>query len=204
VADATVTPSTGSSPLGELPSAGGEQPRNVLTMGVLFLTAAGTMLFGTLVGVYLHLRRVSDPWPPEGVNLDLYLGNLLMITMVLSAVTVEWACFAMRRDERRQASAALGVTIGLGVAFLNLLSYTADRLPFNAASHPYGLVVAAMVVILGIAVGLGVAFVTLTLLRVSGRQISAFEPSQVRATACYWHFTVAASAAVWYTVAVLK
>ncbi len=175
-----------------------------MTMGVLLLSAGGTMLFGTLVAAYLHLRKVTDPWPPEGVKLDLYLGNLLMITMLLSAVTVEWACFAVRRDDRRQASAALGVTIGLGVAFLNLLSYTADQVPFDAASHPYGLVVTALVMLLGIAVGAGVAFVTLTLLRVSGRQIWAAEPSQLRATACYWHFTVAASIAVWYTVAILK
>ncbi len=176
----------------------------MIPMGVLLLSASGTMVFGALVAAYLHLRNVTDPWPPEGVKLDLYLGNLLIITMVLSAVTVEWACFAVRRDDRRQASAALGLTIGLGLAFLNLLSYTADQVPFDAASHPYGLMVTAMGMLLGLAVGIGVGFVTLTLLRVSGRQLSAADPSQVRATACYWHFTVAASVAVWYTVAVLK
>ncbi len=187
-----------------LPPAGGDQPRNLLTMGVLLLAASGTMFFATLIAAYLHLRRVTDRWPPEGVNLDLYLGNLLIITMVLSAVTVEWASYALRRDQRRQASAALGITVGLGVAFLNLLSYTAGQAPFDAASHPYGLVVTALVICLGIAVGIGVAFVMLTLVRVSGRQLSAAEPGQMRATACYWHFIVAASVAVWYTVAVLK
>lgn len=204
MADTALASSPGNAPVGALPSAGGDRPRNLLPMGVLLLGASGAMLFGTLVAAYLHLRRSSEPWPPEGVKLDLYLGNLLMITMALSAVTIEWACFAVRRDERRQASAALGTTLGLGVAFLNLLSYTADRLPFDAATHAYGLVMATMVVLLGIAVGVGVAFVTLTLLRVSGRQVTSYEPSQVRATACYWHFTVAASVAVWYTVAVLK
>lgn len=192
------------SPVAALPPAAAEPPRNVMPMGVLLLSASGAMLFGALVATYLHLRDVTEPWPPEGVKLDLYLGNLLIITMVLSAVTVEWACFAVRRDNRSQASAALGVTIGLGVAFLNLLTYTADQVPFDAASHSYGLVVTAMVMLLGITVGTGVAFVTLTLLRVSGRQLSAADPSQVRATACYWHFTVAASIAVWYTVAILK
>jgi len=198
------SPTLTTTPVAALPSAGGEEPRNVMPMGVLLLCAGGTMFFGALVAAYLHLRNVTAPWPPEGIRLDLYLGNLLVITMGLSAVTAEWACLAVRRGDRRQASAALGVTIGLGVAFLNLLSYTADQVPFDAASHPYGLVVTAMVMLLGIAVGIGVVFVTLTLLRVSGRQISASDPSQVRATACYWHFTVAASIAVWYTVAVLK
>ena len=187
-----------------LPPAGGMAPRDLLTMGVLLLAASGTMFFGTLIAAYLHLRRVTDPWPPEGANLDLYLGNLLIITMVLSAGTMEWARYALRRDQRRQASAALGITMGLGVAFLNLLAYSAGQAPFDAASHPYGLVVTALVILLGMAVGIGVAFVTLSLLRVGGRQLSAAEPDQLRATACYWHFTVAASVAVWYTVAVLK
>ena len=187
-----------------LPSAEGSRPRNLLPMAVLFLASSGTMLFGTLIAAYLHLRHLTDRWPPEGVRLDQYLGNLLVITMVMSAVTVEWACQAHRRGERKQASAALGVTLGLGLAFLNLLSYTAGQVGFDAASHPYGLVVTAMAMLMGIAVGVGVSFVTLTLLRVAGRQLSAAEPGQVRATACYWHFTVAASVAVWYTVAVMK
>lgn len=187
-----------------LPSAEPDRPRNVLLMGVLLLVSSGTMLFGTLIAVYLHLRRLTGRWPPEGVRLDLYLGNMLMLTMALSAVSMEWARFALRRDERRQASAGLGITLALGVAFLNLLSYTAGQAQFDAATHRYGLVVTAMVVLIALAVGIGVSFVTLTLLRVAGRQLSAADPVQLRATACYWHFTVAACLAVWYTVAVLK
>ncbi len=187
-----------------LPSAEPERPRNVLTMGVLLLASSGTMLFGTLIAAYLHLRRLTGRWPPEGVRLDLYLANMLMLTMVLSAVSAEWACYALRRDQRRQACAALGVTLGLGVAFLNLLWYTAGTVGFGATTHPYGLVVTAMAVLIGIAVGIGVSFMTLTLLRVAGRQLSSADPVQVRAAACYWHFSVAACAAVWYTVAVLK
>ncbi len=187
-----------------LPSAEPDRPRNVLPMGVLLLASSGTMLFGTLIAVYLHLRRLTARWPPEGVRLDLYLGNMLMLTMVLSAVSVAWASFALRRGDRRQTLAGLGITIGLGVAFLNLLSYTAGQVQFDAVTHRYGLVVTAMVGLIGIAVGIGVALVTLTLLRVAGRQLSAADRDQMRATACYWHFTVAACAAVWYTVAVLK
>ncbi len=187
-----------------LPSAEPERPRNVLTMGVLLLASSGTMLFGSLIAAYLHLRRLTGRWPPEGVRLDLYLANMLMLTMVLSAVSVEWACHALRRDERRQTCAALGITLGLGVAFLNLLWYTSGTVRFGADSHPYGLVVTAMAILIGLAVAVGVAFVTLTLLRVAGRQLSAADPVQLRAAACYWHFTVVACAAVWYTVAVLK
>jgi heme/copper-type cytochrome/quinol oxidase subunit 3 len=102
------------------------------------------------------------------------------------------------------AAAGLAVTVALGLAVLNLISYGAARVRFDAATHPYGLVVTAMVVLLGITIGVGVSLVTMTLFRVVGRQVSAVEPEQLRATAWYWHFCVAASIAVWYTVVVLK
>ena len=188
-----------------LPPAGeAQRGRRALTLGVLLAAVAGAMLFGALIAAYLHLRVLTDRWPPRGVSIDQYLGNLTLITMIMGAVTVEWARFALRRDERRQALAGLGVTIALGLAVLNLLSYAADRSRWDAATHPYGLVVTAMVMLLGITIGVGVALVTMTLFRVLGRQVSAAEPEQLRATAAYWHFCVAASIAVWYTVVVLK
>ncbi len=193
------------SPTLALPAAGGgRRAGNALWVGVLLLASAGTMLFGALIATYLHLRVLTDRWPPRGVSIDQYLGNMAVITMLLAAVTVEWARHAVRRDDRSQACAGLSVTLALGLAVLNLLSYSAGRVRFDAVSHPYGLVVAAMVMLLGIAVGIGVALVTMTLFRVVGRQVSAAEPEQLRATACYWHFCVAASIAVWYTVVVLK
>jgi heme/copper-type cytochrome/quinol oxidase subunit 3 len=193
------------SPTLALPAAGGERRAdNALSVGVLLLSSAGTMLFGALIAAYLHLRVLTERWPPRGVSIDQYLGNLTVITMLLAAVTVEWARHAVRRDERSQACAGLSVTLALGLAVLNLLSYSAGRARFDAVSHPYGLVVTAMVMLLGIAVGIGVALVTMTLFRVVGRQVSAAEPEQLRATAWYWHFCVGASIAVWYTVVVLK
>lgn len=187
-----------------LPAAGGERPRGLLRLGVLFLAASGAMLFGALIAAYLRLRALTDPWPPKGVKIDLYLGNTMAITVLMAAVTMEWACQALRRNHTRQVSAALGLTIGFALAVLNLLSYTAGRVRFDAASHPYGLVTTAMVMVLGILVGVGVAVITLTLFRVAGRQITAAEPEALRVAACFWYFLVAASLAVWYTVVVLK
>ncbi|MDP9386813.1 MAG: cytochrome c oxidase subunit 3 [Actinomycetota bacterium] len=192
------------SPTLALPSAGGQRPRRVLPLAVLLLATSGTMLFGGLLAAYLHLRRVSEPWPPRGAGIDQYWGNLAMITMLMAAVTVEWGCYALRRGERRQAAAGLGVTLGLGIAVLNLVSYAAGQVRFDAVTHPYGLVVAAMTMLLGIAIGIAVAFVTLTLFRVAGRQVSVDDGEQARAAAWCWHFAVAASLAVWYTVIVLK
>lgn len=188
-----------------LPSGGGDRSRrDVVGVTGLLASAGGLMLFAGLIGAYLHARRYTDPWPPEHTDIDDYLGNMLMLTMLLSSVTVEWAWSAVRRGVQRQASTAYGITIGLGLAFLNLLWFAATRAEYGAATHPYGTVVTAMAVLLGVLVGVGVAFALLTMFRVVGSQVSAADPGQARAVGWYWQFTVVATVAVWFTVVVLK
>lgn len=196
---------TATSPsMAALPAAGGERPRNVIATGTAFLVAGGTTFFGVLVAAYIQLRATTHPWPPKGVKLDNYLGNLLVITMLLAAVTVQWAVSAVLRDERRQATAALAITIGLGLAFINLLSYSASRQSFGPADHPYGLVVTALAASVGIVVSVAIAFCLLTLFRVRGSQVTAADPDQARATAWFWHFATVATIAAWYVIVVTK
>ena len=187
-----------------LPSAGGSRQRNVLSVAALLASAGGLMLFGALVGAYIHVRRFAEPWPPEEASLDNYLGNMLVITMLLSSVTIEWAAAAARRGVQKQAVTGYAITIGLGLAFLNLLWYTGANAHYGAATHAYGTVVATMAFLLGTVVALGIAFAALTLFRVLGSQVSASDPDQARAVGWYWQFTVVATVAVWFPVVMLK
>ncbi len=192
------------SPTLALPAAGGTRPRGVLTQAMIFVVVGGTMFFGALLAAYLHMRKISHPFPAEGTEIDEYWGNVMVGTMFMSAFTVEWGVSALRRNERTQALAGFGLTVALGLCFLNLLSFSSGHAAFDAVSNSYGLVVTAMVMALGIVAGIGVALCTLTLFRVAGRQLLEPDTEQPRATAIYWHFAVAASMAVWYTVIVLK
>lgn len=187
-----------------LPSAGGERPRNVLPLAALLGGSGLLMVFGTLVAAYVHLRGKVHPFLPEHFTLDQYLGNMMAITAVLSAFTAEWGAASVKRSLLAQAKTAYAITIALGLALLNLLWFTAGKVGVGVADGPYGVVVAALALLLGAAVTLGIAFAAFTLFRVSGGQVSAAEPEQARAASWYWHFTVVAAIAVWYTVVVLK
>jgi heme/copper-type cytochrome/quinol oxidase subunit 3 len=162
------------------------------------------MAVAALLAAYLHMRRLAEPFPPPDAEIDQYWGNLLVLTVLMGSVTVEWACSALRREQRKEAVAGFAVTLGLGLAFLNLLSYAAGHVEFDAVSHPYGTVVTSLTMLLGLVAGLAVAFVSLTLFRVAGRQLVEPGADQPRATAWAWHFVTIASVAVWYTVIVLK
>lgn len=192
------------SPTLALPAAGGTKTRGVVIQATIFAVCAGTMLFGALLAAYLHMRKIAHPFPPGGVKIDEYWGNIMVSTMILSAFTVEWGASALRRGERKQALAGFGLTVALGMSFLNLLSFSAGHVEFDAITNPYGLVVTATVMVLGIVVGISLGLVALTLFRVAGCQLLEPDAEQPRAAAILWHFAAAASLAVWYTVIVLK
>lgn len=187
-----------------LPSAGGEKPRNLLGVGVAIACAGATMFFGALLAAYIELRSHEHPWPPEHAELDQYLGNMLVITMLLASLTVQWAVSAVKRGEQRQGAAALAITMGLGLAFVNLLSYTAGRAGFGAAEHAYGAVVTALAVGIGLVVCAAIGLALFTMLRVRGSQVGPDNPDQAWATAWFWHFATVASIVVWFAVVVRK
>jgi heme/copper-type cytochrome/quinol oxidase subunit 3 len=138
------------------------------------------------------------------VKLDLYLGNLLVITMLLASLAVQWAVSAVLRRDQRQASAAFAITAGFGLAFLNLLSYSASRADYGAGSSAYAVIAATLALSVGIVVAVAIGFVILTLLRVRGSQVTADNPDQARAAAWFWHYATLASIVVWYAVVVRK
>src|SRR5206468_2607332 len=70
-----------------LPSAGGARPRNLVATGTALLCAGATTGFGALMAAYVELRSHTQPWPPKGVKIDEYLGNMLIITMLLGSLS---------------------------------------------------------------------------------------------------------------------
>lgn len=195
---------TTTTPTAALPSAGGERPRNLLSMGVALTCAGATMLFGALLAAYIELRSQTNEWVPEEVELDNYLGNMLVITLLLASITIAWSVSAVKRGETRQATAALAIAVGFGLAFINLLSYTAGRTHVSPGDSAYGAVVAALAIALGIVVCVAIGLALLTLFRVRGSQVGPDNPDQARATAWLWYYATLASIIVWFAVIVRK
>jgi cytochrome c oxidase subunit 3 len=171
-----------------LPAGSTRRESHVLNLGTLLLGGAGAMVFGALLAAYLHLRGVAGQWPPEGVELDNYLGVMLLLTALLSAFTVEWAPYALKRGNQRQTLWALALTVGLGLAFLNLLWYAASQLGFGVADHAYGTLFYAAIIATGAQVVLGLGYVLVALVRTSGHQVVPGDHQLVRAAGWYWQW----------------
>ena len=175
-----------------LPAGDRDRPAHSLTVAALLAGVGELAVVGALVAAYLNVRGLLDRWPPRGVELDNYLGTTLFLTVMISVLTVEWAVFALRRDNRRQAMSSIAITVGLGVAFVNLLWYTATQFHFGPADSSYAVLAYALVIAVGIVAVIGIAFLLVAFARVAGGQVTPGNPSVLRAAAWHWHVVVAA------------
>ena len=171
-----------------LPRAGRDRPTHVLNLLVLLLGGAAAMVFAGLLAAYLQLRGVAPKWPPGKTALDNYLGVTLFITALLSAVTAEWAPYAIKRGNRRHTLWALAITLGFGLAFVNLLWYLASQLGFGVADSGYATVVYASLLAIAAQALLGLVFVLVALVRTAGHQVVPGDHQLVRATSWYWQY----------------
>ncbi|MEY2565741.1 MAG: cytochrome c oxidase subunit [Actinomycetota bacterium] len=171
-----------------LPSGVRARPAHVLNLGTLLLGGAGAMVFAGLLAAYLELRGVAATWPPGKSALDNYLGVTLLLTAVLSAFTVEWAPYSIKRGNRRQTLWGLTLTLGLGLAFLNLLWYLGTQLGFGIADSGYATIVYAAILATGAQVAVGLSYVIVALVRTAGHQVVPGDHQLVRAAAWYWQW----------------
>ena len=78
------------------------------------------IFFGSLFAAYFALRARTDPWPPEGVELELLIPTLGTILLVLSSVTFQLGVIAGQRDRIGALRGWTGASLLLGAVFIGL------------------------------------------------------------------------------------
>jgi heme/copper-type cytochrome/quinol oxidase subunit 3 len=183
-----------------LPS--GERPpvNNLYNLGLLVGSISGLMLIGALVAAFVNVGHFTHPWPPKGVALSNYDGTMLVLTMLMSSVTVEWGIWAARRSMRGQAAAAFVLTIGFGVAFLNLAWFFGRRIGFGPSASPYAVLLFSMLAVTGVAVAVGVVTIIAVLARLLGNQVMSGRVELARSAGWFWQSIVVGWVIVYSTV----
>jgi heme/copper-type cytochrome/quinol oxidase subunit 3 len=174
--------------------------RNLSNVGAI---AAGlTVLLATagLVVAWVNVGHFTKPWPPKGVNISNYDGTMLVLTMLMTAATVEWGIWAARRDQRTQASTALFLSCGLGLAFLNLLWFFGKGLAFGPGKTPFAAVLFSMLALIGVATVAGVGALLAVAARVVGQQVRGSDIEMARAAGWFWQFVVVSWVVIYATV----
>lgn len=183
------------------------RPR-VVMMATALSSGGLLMFFAGLLGIYLSLRAgtvaTGAPWLPEGVKIPLLQANIGFATLLLSVVTIQWAVSAIGNDDRRNAYLALGITLMLGFAYLNLMGYFFVQMKWDLDASTQAVVFYAIAIGHIVAVIAAMAFVGLMAFRALGGQFTSRQHDGISAAALFWHATVLVYAIVWFAIYVTK
>jgi len=87
--------------------------------GMLVFLGSETVLFGSLIYAYLHVRLHALTWPPNGIERpELLLPVVITVILVASGIPMHYAQVAHRKGRMRLFRVLLLATIVLGAVFL--------------------------------------------------------------------------------------
>lgn len=183
------------------------RPRILLT-GTAFAAGASLMAMVSLLAVYAGLRfqsgNVTTGWVPDGINLQLSPAGVAGGTLALSMVTVQWVVQAIGANDRRNAYVAAGVTLALGLAYINAMAFNFGVMGLGIASGTYAIAVYSVLIGHIVYAAVALLYLALMTVRTLGGQFGPRDREGVAAAALYWHVMVVTFAPVWYLVFVLK
>lgn len=183
------------------------RPR-VLVVGTSFVTAGVVMLFAGMVGQYLLERSsvvaAGNDWLPEGASIPLTQPNVMMLGLLMSSITMQWAVQAVKSDDRPNTYLALGITLVFGVAYLNMSAYLYSLMGLDIDASPAALLIYA---ITGAHLAMALTamlFVGFMAFRALGGQYAGRQSDGIAAAAMFWHAMVAVYALIWFAIYVTK
>lgn len=183
-----------------------KRPRRT-SVATAFVALGSVMVFAVLLGLYLQARAgvlaEGGEWL-QGVNIPLTPPNVMMATLAMSVVTMQWAHYAIVRNDRVNAYVALAITLVFGVAFINSQAYMYTLMELGIrdsvqAMFIYTITGAHLAMLLG-----AMVFVGVTAFRALGGQFTPSQHDAVSAAALYWYVMVAVYAFIWIAIYIHK
>ena len=168
---------------------------NTLTpslLGMVLFIASEVMFFGGLFGAYFTISGNAREWPPPGTpELNWKYAAVLTAFLVTSSVTMQFAVWAVRRDNHRQFVLWLVATLVLGASFLagqaneyRLLIHEGMTL----RSGVFGSTFFTLTGFHGAHVTGGAIFIAIVLMRALNGQFTSHRHDTVEMASYYWHF----------------
>ena len=195
------------SPLATAPPPEPRRPR-LLLIGAAFGSVASALVVLSTLAVYLQLRgdflAGGGKAAPDDFVLPLTPGGMGMVTLLMSLVSVSWAVWSLRRDDRPHAYLAVGLTLLFGIAFVNVTVYLYQQLTlpltFSGLGGLFYVVTGAHLVM----VVVGMVFVAAMGFQSLGGQLTGRDADGMSAAALYWYVTVAVYGVIYYGIYITK
>jgi heme/copper-type cytochrome/quinol oxidase subunit 3 len=181
-----------------------QRPR-VLFVGTYLAVGAVAMAYAGLIGAYLASRAASDgAWFPDTVTIPLSPPNMAAVTLLMSCVALHWARYSIKNDDRPNAYVALGLTLLLGLAFINSAVYLFTQMGATIGGTVSELFLFAIGGFHITTLVVGIVFVALMAFRTLGGQYSGRDNEGLTAAAVYWDVVTVLYLVSWLAVYVTK
>jgi cytochrome c oxidase subunit 3 len=193
-------------PTGALAPSDSEPPVRAtpLMVGVVVWLASELMFFAGLFAAYYTLRAENDPWPPEGVELDVSIAIVSTIVLLASSVTMHLSVHRADHGDRRGALRWLYLTFLLGTVFLVNLGREWASNDFSISTDAYGSIYYLLTGAHGAHLAGGLGLMVVAAVAVSGAQHRLRIGPVFTVSAYYWHFVDAVWLAVFATIFVVQ
>lgn len=157
--------------------------------GMAMFIVAEAVLFALLLASYFYLLTASTVWPPSGIEKpDLILPGIDTAILLSSSIPMFWATSAIRKGKIQQVSWALGLSFGLGFAFLIIQGYSLAQEPFTPRTNAYGSAFHSIESVHAAHLIVGMVLVSITLIRNGSGHFTPTRHLAVENTGMYWHF----------------
>ena len=117
---------------------------------------------------------------------------------------VQWAVYAMARDNRRDTAVSIALLVVFGVAVLNAQVFIYQQLGLGIGDTEYANLFYAVTGTFLVALVAGIVMAVVVVFRSLGGRYRSKRHEGISSLALYWHFLTVAFAAVWYVVYVVK
>jgi cytochrome c oxidase subunit 3 len=183
------------------------RPR-VLLVGTALASAGAAMAILGMVALYARIRAeqlaAGERWLPEETVLPLTPGNMAMVTLLMSAVTVAWAVDALRKVDRVHAYLALGLSLMFGAAMITDTAFLWQQMGLSIRDSHVAVLVYAITGAHVAMVGAGMLYLLVMGFRALGGQLTGRAAEGMSAAALFWYVTIGVYAVVWYAIYITK
>ncbi|MGI9032287.1 MAG: cytochrome c oxidase subunit 3 [Acidimicrobiales bacterium] len=164
------------------------RPPGTTLLGMKLLLAADAMVLVTMLVAYFTVKGGSPAWPAPGVKLSTYLPTVVTITVAMSAASVAWMVFAVRRNDQRNAFSAAVLTVILGLAIANAQWYSMVHAGFGPSKHAYATLYDLLIGFHLVHVVVGIVAVMVVAAQTVAGHYGRDDHDPVAAAALFWQF----------------
>jgi cytochrome c oxidase subunit 3 len=131
-------------------------------------------------------------------------ANMALITLVMSAVIMQWAVYSIGNDDRRNTYIALGLAVLMGAAYINEIAFYYSQMGSLTVHDPVGMLIFGISGAHLVMAGIAMLFVLLMAFKTLGGQYSAHDREGIVAATVFWDVMIAVYAAIWLIIFVTK